>query len=343
MKNILLIFCLLIEGGSISFAAKPEVSAFIDTYYAYDFNKPLDFDRSYTTQPARHNEFNVNLAYIDAKISEEKFRARFALQAGTSVQSNYSSEPTKGIISGASLSRHIQEAVGGFQPFKDFWIDAGIYLSHVGAESFISKDNILYTRSLVADYSPYYQSGVRFSYSPLAKLSLQLHVVNGWQNISESNGLKTIGTQANYNFSDKTSITYNTLLGNESSFRQFHDLIFKTNLFEKWTINLQADIGKQKRTWYGFSYMNGFHITDKLTFTNRLEYYSDKNQIIITTNTPRGFQTWSASIGSDIKVHEKIMWRSELRGYRSQDRIFPSKYGLKINDGVIVTSLGIQI
>ena len=36
---------------------------FVDGYDAFDFNRPATFDRSFTTQPARHNEFNVNLAY----------------------------------------------------------------------------------------------------------------------------------------------------------------------------------------------------------------------------------------------------------------------------------------
>jgi len=29
---------------------------FVDTYYAWDFDRPPKFDRAYTTQPARHAE-----------------------------------------------------------------------------------------------------------------------------------------------------------------------------------------------------------------------------------------------------------------------------------------------
>ena len=87
--------------------------AFADLYYAYDFGKPANFDRFYTTQPARHNEFNVNLAFVEARLAHDRFRGRVALQAGTSVQSNYLAEPSNGVISGGDLSRHIQEAVVG--------------------------------------------------------------------------------------------------------------------------------------------------------------------------------------------------------------------------------------
>ena len=91
---------------------KPSVvfGAFIDTYFAWDFGQPDSFDRPYTTQPARHDEFNVNLAFLEAKLTGEKVRGRVALQAGTSVQANYAGEPNVGSVSGDDLARIIQEA-----------------------------------------------------------------------------------------------------------------------------------------------------------------------------------------------------------------------------------------
>lgn len=86
------------------------VGGFVDAYYAWDVLRPAKFDRSFTTQPARHNEFNVNLAFVEMKLAGAHTRGRVALQAGTSVQANYAAEPRVGIISGPDLSRHIQEA-----------------------------------------------------------------------------------------------------------------------------------------------------------------------------------------------------------------------------------------
>src|ERR1700704_2309561 len=109
-------------------------NAFVDTYYAWDFNRPTSLDRAFTTQPARHNEFNVNLAYVEVRLTAPRMRGRLALQAGTSVQSNYAGEPRLGSISGPDLARHIQEAVVGVRAAPKLWIDAGIYLSHLGQE-----------------------------------------------------------------------------------------------------------------------------------------------------------------------------------------------------------------
>src|SRR5688500_8536355 len=73
---------------------------FLDTYYAYDFNAPADHEREFTTQPVRHNEFNINLAYIDAALEKETTRGRLALQYGNSVTKNTEGEPRLGSTSG---------------------------------------------------------------------------------------------------------------------------------------------------------------------------------------------------------------------------------------------------
>jgi hypothetical protein len=95
--------------GGVAAGAPPDTvtrvarGAFVDGYYAFDFNRPRDLDRAYTTQPARHNEFNANLAFVEATLSGSRVRGRLALQAGTSVQANYAGEPTTGAVSGATL------------------------------------------------------------------------------------------------------------------------------------------------------------------------------------------------------------------------------------------------
>jgi hypothetical protein len=66
---------------------------FVDAYYAWDSSRPATRDRSFaggalfTTQPARHNEFNVNLAFLDAKLEAPRVHGRLAVQFGTSVVS----------------------------------------------------------------------------------------------------------------------------------------------------------------------------------------------------------------------------------------------------------------
>ena len=110
-----------------SVPAPVTLGGFVDTYFAYDVNRPRLLDRAYTTQPARHHEANINLAFLEAKVNRDRVHGRLALQAGTSVQNNYSGEPNVGTNSGSSLSRHLQEAYAGYRVADQTWIDAGVF------------------------------------------------------------------------------------------------------------------------------------------------------------------------------------------------------------------------
>ncbi len=320
---------------------------FVDTYFAYDFSRPRGFDRSYTTQPARHHEMNVNLAFLEAKINRERTRGRLAIQAGTSVQANYAGEPSNGSYSGPSLSRNVQEAFAGYRIADKTWIDAGIFFSHIGAESFISSDNPTYTRSLVADYSPYYQSGVRLSHSFDDRWSAQVQILNGWQNISESNQNLALGTQLSYAPNPEWKWTYNTFIGRESSFRHFHDGVVSFQPNATWTFLAQADIGFQDQAptgeaghWKGATLIVRKKLTANLAISARGERYEDGHRILVT-NTPNGrsFRVWGASLGVDLEPETGFLFRNEIRGFQADDDVFPTRSGERQNQAFFVTSV----
>lgn len=205
------------QGSSVTTESAPRVSigAFLDTYYAYDLNRPRTLDRSFTTTAARHGEFNVNLAFVEAVLAAPRVRGRLAVQFGTSVQANYAGEPRVGAVSGPDVSRFLQEATAGYRLAPALWVDAGIMLAPFGAESWISRDNPTYTRSLIADLSPYYEAGVRISWQATPRLAVQGHVINGWQNISETNTSKALAVRADYTLSPHLRLAYNAFAGNE--------------------------------------------------------------------------------------------------------------------------------
>jgi len=328
---------------------------FIDGYYAYDFGRPLNFDRPFTTQPARHNEFNVNLAYVEAKVSGPRVRGRLALQAGTSVQSNYTGEPAIGTVSGPSLSRFIQEAVAGYQITPSLWIDGGIFLSHIGLESFISRDNLTYTRSLSADYTPYYESGIKLSWQATARLSAILHVVNGWQNISENNQDKAVGTRLDYSQSSSTTFSYYNFIGNEAAsnrLRIFNGVGFKSGLTPAFTLQGNFDYGTQQQaltgsdSWFSAGLIGKLQVTPIVGVSGRVERYQDPDQVIVATGSPGGFKATTASLGVDVSPlgPTRALWRSELRGTWAGDPLFPNRSassGTSRSNTLLVTSLAL--
>lgn len=160
---------------------------FVDSYYNASFNRPNSKEASYTTQATRTNEFNINLAYLDANFETNKYRGRFAVQFGTSVAANYVGEGTTGKTSNEFSVRNMQEAYGGIKLGKSTWLDMGIYFGHLGYESWVSHDNFVYTRALSLDNVPYYVSGVRLSGKITDKLKYQLHLDNGYQVVTDNN------------------------------------------------------------------------------------------------------------------------------------------------------------
>ena len=80
-----------------------------------------------------------------------------------------------------------------------------------------------------------------------------------------------------------------------------------------------------------------------MALSGRVERYSDPDQIIIATGAPYGFATWSESVGVDLTILQKALWRTELRGFQGDDALWPDSGGpLKKSGGFVVTSLALS-
>jgi len=329
---------------------------FLDTYYAYDVNRPKKFEREYTTQPVRTDEFNINLAYIGARLEKEKIRGRIALQWGNSVTKNTVFEPKNGATSGQNEGKIFQEAYAGYKLNEKTWIDAGIYLGHIGMESWISRDNLTYSRSMNLDYVPYYSAGVRLEHVYNTRQKFQVHLMNGWQNISENNRAKAIGLQYEHRINQDSIFTYNNFLGDEQvvsdrpRMRGYHNFILKNKLNQNWDWHGSFDIAHQAHQskpgvvgWYALSQVISYSLEKTKRYSARFEYYSDPHQANIVTKTKNGFQVASVSINRDQYLDENLLWRCEIRGFRSKDRIYPLSNSLSQTDLYLATSFSLNL
>ncbi len=311
---------------------------------------PADGERRFTTQPVRHDEANVNLAWLGVTVERQRVRARVALQAGTSVQSNYAGEPRNGATSGPDVSRFIQEAVVGVKLSDNLWVDGGIYYSYIGLESWSSSDNPTYTRSLVADYTPYYLSGAKLTWQATPKLTAQLHLTNGWQNISENNRSKAVGARLDYAVSPALTVSYANFFGNErpsgarNVLRSFNQVMAKGTLASGTQWQGQADVGKQGDSdWYGLVAILRQPITPRVALIGRVERYSDPDQVIIGTGEAPGFVGNGGSVGIDVLIDAGVRWRSELRSIRTTAPLYPEGVTERLvrNNNTLVTSLSL--
>jgi hypothetical protein len=330
--------------------------AFVDGYYAYDFGRPASHDRAFTTQAARHDEFNVNLTHVEARYASPTVRGRVALQAGTSVQFNYAGEPDELAGTQPNYLPLVQEATLGVSVTPELWIDAGIMLSHIGSEGWISIDNPTYTRSLAAEFSPYYETGVRATWQALPTLSAQLNVVNGWQLISENNEDKAVGVRIDWTPVAPLTVSYSNFIGREPAaatgvqdVRVFHDSIARWTPSERALLIGTVDFGTQDEAdWLAASLVGRWWMTPTVGINGRIERFDDADGVVSATGITGapGLVTNGASLGIDVQRGPAV-WRTEIKTFFGADEaIFPDRNGdggVAKSSTVLVTSLSVRI
>ncbi|HYG50745.1 MAG TPA: porin [Flavobacteriales bacterium] len=311
-------------------------SGYVEVYYSYDLSNPDSHERPFFFYNFnRHNELNCNLGFLDANYATDYVRANFSLMAGTYAQYNLAGEQ--------GLLKNVYEANAGFKLSrkKDVWLDAGIMPSHIGFESAIGKDCWTLSRSLCAENSPYYQSGVKLSYTSLNnKWYLSVKYLTGWQRIQRVPGNHTpaFGTQIGFKPSSNVTLNWCTYAGNEQPdtmalWRYFNHLHGIFQLTEKFGITTGFDIGFQQHrdslskidgmsNWYTPVVIFQFKPSAKIRIAARGEYYVDEDGVIIPTGTKNGFKTLGYSINLDYLPVENAMLRFEARGLSSEDKIF---------------------
>jgi hypothetical protein len=87
-------------------------------------------------------------------------------------------------------------------------------------------------------------------------------------------------------------------------------------------------------TWYAPVLILKQRINGKTRIAFRGEYYSDPKQIIISTGTTNGFQTFGFSSNLDFELNSNIKFRVEGKMFHSKDKIFANgsnNYSLTTN------------
>jgi hypothetical protein len=314
------------------------LNGFIDGYYADDVDSQGTRSQEYLTQPKVSDELRLNIANLSLGYDRGNFYSKLSLQYGDSVNVNYSAEDKDG-------TKYIQESYIGYKLTDALKIDAGIYLSHIGLESFNTYLNPAYTRSFVSEFSPYYQSGIRLSYEYSSKLSFQFHVLNGWQNISKFDGGAAFGTQALYKSEEGYQVSYNTFVGKESDYeRYFNDFVFTIPVSEKLNLYIVADLGFQHSenlgdtTWTGYLGILEYKLAEDLSLVGRLEHYQDQDGTIVTTVNGKPFSSFAYSMGVSYALLKGLLLRTEVRRFDATNEIYDAKNDIANETNTLVTS-----
>jgi hypothetical protein len=328
-------------------------SGYLETYFLYDSGNPSNHIRpNFVYSHNRNNEVNINLGFVKANYQTANLRANLALAVGTFMNANYSSEQ--------STLKNIYEANAGIKisKKKNLWLDAGVFPSHIGFESAIGKDCWTLSRSILADNSPYFESGAKISFTTdNGKWIISGLYLNGWQRIQrvEGNNTLSFGHQIVYKPHSNLTLNSSSFVGNDKpdsliQMRYFHNFYAIYQATAKIGFTAGFDMGaeqitkgsKQYNIWYSPVVIIRYATTSTSFLSARLEYYSDKNGVIIATSTPNGFQTLAYSLNYDHLIRENVMWRIEAKGYSSKDKTFLDKNTPTNSNFSLSTSLAIS-
>ncbi|MBC7446855.1 MAG: porin [Hymenobacteraceae bacterium] len=305
---------------------------YVDAYYGYDLTSKAQDRPGFLYSHDRNNEFTVNNAIVGVRYQDDQVRGALGLHAGPYVEANYAAEPP--------VMRHLYEAYAGFRPTHKTWLDVGIFAAHIGFESAISKDNWTLTRSLMADNSPYYESGARLTWEVAPELTVTALVLNGWQNIRDLNRAKGAGWQIQWKLTDKLLINSSSFCGNEqpqdsaARVRYFHNFYASYAATDRLSLAAVFDVGKQDRargesgrdTWHTAAVFAKLKLADRWSTTLRGEYYKAERSVIIGSSMPaKGdpeFFVRGGSLNVDFNPVSHVVFRVEGKVLNSRERIF---------------------
>ncbi|NNT72280.1 porin [Flavobacterium sp. IMCC34852] len=344
-KFILILFIGVSTFAQENKALKLSFSGYLETYYAYDFNRPeaqtkLPFMYNYN----RHNEFNINIGLLRTKVEYDNAYASLAIHAGTYVDDNYANENTK-ILSEAFIGLYLDKE-------RKSSFEVGILPSYIGFETATSATNLTLTRSLLAENSPYFMTGAKYTYKPNDKWQFSALVTNGWQRINkpEKNVSPALGSQIVYKPSDKSTFNWSTFSGKELyndewGMRYFSNLYWDQQWNSKWRTILGFDAGMQtdvsdndrKLFWMSPIFIFQYTLASKWQTAFRAEYYQDKDQVIIAADDE--FKTIGTSLNIDYLISDKVKLRTEARYLNSQEKVFVKATSLTNNNFYITSSL----
>ncbi len=267
------------------------LNGYVETYYAWDTDKDKHLRQYSATSPYR-DQFRLGIAQISGAYSTKIFRSAVAFHFGDIPDFNW---PDIGSL------KHIQEANIGFSPAKDLWFDFGFFNTHIGAESVYPRYNFFNIFALVTYFEPIYASGIRVCYSK-NKFYSQLHLMNGYNQLTDNNKNKSVGVQLGFKPNDHVDFTYNNIIGNEQPTESNNP---KTRIQNNLVVKIFAGKYVDMLLGFDYAYQQKSQIADsllgatmysglfsirvrphkKFSISARYEYHNDKDGFLSGTFT----------------------------------------------------------
>jgi len=192
-----------------------------DVNYTHSFNRPNDNTVVGSTALARDNEVQLSQLSLGGDLTYGNARGRIMLQLGTRSyvvpRNDYSTY--RGQYQLANVYRFLSEAYVGYHFDKWYGInvDAGLFLSYIGLNSYYQAENWEYQASFTSDNTPWYFNGVRIQIFPSKYLKIEPWIINGWQSYGKFNSMPGVGANITWNPTSNFKIVTNDYYGTDAA------------------------------------------------------------------------------------------------------------------------------
>lgn len=269
----------------------------VDANYSYSFNDPIDNTVVGSTAIARNNEMQISAVHLGGDFSYKNAHAHIVTQFGTRStvipRNDYS--VYKGQYKLDDVYRYLAEANAGyhFNVLHGINIDAGMFMSYLGLNSYYQTENWEYQASFTSDNTPWFFNGIRLQIFVNKKLKVEPWIINGWQSYGMYNKQPGVGGNITWCPNENIKLLTNNYYGADAagipSRKRFHSdnsvLVRyfnrpKSRGISKMAFSLTGDVGFEKGGG-----VNGFKNGDSLQgpsqyftsvmFYNRVWFYKN--------------------------------------------------------------------
>lgn len=260
-------------------------TGYLDADFNYNLANPIDNTHTISSTIGRHNEFHINLASVGVDVAYKNMIGRILLQYGAMLNIVQDLDPSvnRGRNTGLTNLKFIREGAAGYHFNKWYGInlEAGIFMSYIGLESYMVQDNWCFQRSSVCEFTPFYFQGARLQIFPTKKIKQEFWLLNGWQSYNSFGKTPGMGSSTYWRPSENLQLVANfyyghdtqnpDTLGNQSRRIRFHhDNSLVGRYFNKPKSKGVSQMAVSINSHYGFE--KGRDIGDTITSKNHFMY-----------------------------------------------------------------------
>jgi hypothetical protein len=332
-----------------------QVSGLVDVYYSYNENHPSIEGNGQLNDLYNFNDktdqFSLNEGRLTFNHDPNPVGAHIDLLFGRA------NELMNGKAS-ADNGKYVEQAFVSLKPprARGLELDLGKFVTSAGAEVAESKDNWNYSRSYLFAYAiPYFHWGLRSSLPVSKSETIGAQLVNGWNDLTKSNGGPTVGlTSACVKTKYSWNVNFYTGREHPGGLKGYRNLIDTTLLLTptaKFNAYINYDYGRNRdalteidgtvegdkllKRWQGVAFAAREQVTPKVALAGRFEYYKDPQGY--TTGTRQQVDEGTAT--AEYKWPKGLLGRLEFRRDWSDTDVFTrGNRPLAVKDQTTVTA-----